>query len=131
MRTRHDFVKELIKEVPELHSLLTQHLSENDELFPHVFFGDLTRLIIDLHRKAQKENRGSDDSKFLLRKILHKLEEGMGSNDEEVQELIATSFLENLYPYDDSYESLKSLFGPSLLRELKNFERLWKKRSPF
>jgi len=124
MRTRYDFAKELVEEVPELHSLLTRHLSENDELLPHVFFGDLTRLIIDLHRKARKENQGSDDSKFLLRKILHKLEEGMGSNDEDVQELIATSFLENLYPEDDSYESLKSLFGPSLLKELKNFESL-------
>ena len=71
-----------------------KHIEDYDELLPHVFFGDLTRYVVELYKATL--DCSQDKSKWdELDTILSYLEDGISGNDEEIQELIAVSFLEN------------------------------------
>lgn len=119
MMNNQSFAEKLVSEIPALAPLLAEHKSDNEELLPHVFFGDVTRYVSDLHKDSLKGNRNAEET---LRKILSALEAGMASGVEDVQELISVSFLENLDSEDADFQELKRLFGPKLVDELKNLE---------
>ena len=84
--------------------------------------GDVTRFITNLHSEKLQGSPGSAVSADTLTRALDVLESGMRSDDEEVQELISVSFLENLEQDDPNHLNLKSLLGSSLLEELKKYE---------
>ena len=44
----------------------------------------------------------------------------MAAGDEQVKELVAVSFVENLAEHDDVLRSLSGLMGPNLKNELRN-----------
>lgn len=112
--TTDNFVSELLKQVPELRPAMDKHVSENDEILPHVFFGDVARFALQ-----EAFMRRSD----ALRRLLNDLELAMTCGNDEVQNVIAVSFLENLGPPGESFDQIRLLLGPCLSRELKNF---WK-----
>jgi hypothetical protein len=121
----HRFIDSLISQVPELRPLLDEHLRDNDQLLPHVFMGDLTRFVVDLHADAYQTTGAAEASLLqILKEILTALEAAMESGDEDVKELIAVSFLENLDPDSPNYKELKSLFGEDLLKQLAMYESI-------
>lgn len=109
----------LLQRAPELRPLLDEHIQQYDELLPHVFFGDVTRFVMD--RVRAEGGAGNHDP--VARRILGFLEDAMASSDENVQELVSVSFLENLDPSDPAYEELKAMLGPNLRRELENYRK--------
>jgi hypothetical protein len=111
------FVEMLTASVPALAPIYREHLNDQDgELLPHVLMGDFTRGILALHRDAIAGVPGAEQA---LSRALALLDEGMGSGDEPVENLVSLSFLENLERDDPAYPDLKRRFGPALMRELK------------
>lgn len=107
------FVRALLLRAPELQSVYDMHIDDCDELLPHVFFGDVTRYVVQQVHSGESENSQS------LRRILDFLEQSVASESEEVQELVSVSFLENLADHDDVVAHLKGMLGPNLSRELR------------
>jgi hypothetical protein len=87
------FVRSIVARFPGLTTLLDEHIENNfGEVLPHVFFGDVTRYVLSL----VATNDDSLSPRRELRDVLDYLEEAYTGGDEELQELIAVSFLENL-----------------------------------
>ncbi len=117
-KSTNEFVLGLIKIVADLRHIYDEHIEDYDDLLPHVFFGDLTRYVINLYEFILEipidKQKWSD-----LDKILMYLENGMSGDDENVRELIVVSFLENFDITNGSLRMLEERFGPNLKRELK------------
>jgi len=101
--TINDLVRDLVAAAPELEALLREHLVDYEELLPHVFFGDVTRWL---------EERGPAPA------VLAVLEHHIGAGDEEVQNVVAVSFLEGL-----GDEAVRAALGPRLRAELTAMQR--------
>lgn len=122
MGATHAFVHSLVALVPGLKTLYDEHISEYDELLPHVFFGDLTRHVVALWSSAGT-HPSAGPARSELQAILSDLEKGMESPDTDIQELIAVSFLENLDFSDPILNGFESQLGPQLRRELANMRK--------
>lgn len=105
------FIDNLLYSAPELRHLYDEHLNDYNGLLPHVFFGDVTRFMLKL---VQKDNI---DSRQVANRILILFESAIVEQDEDVQNLILVSFLENITPDDEGHEELVKLFGPHLKAE--------------
>jgi hypothetical protein len=93
--------------------VLEQHLADNDELLPHVLFGDVTRYALALARVGDKES---------LHRLLSDLDSALDEADDQVANLVWVSFVENASTDED--EPLRSeLRGfPHLARALSHYE---------
>jgi len=81
---------------------------EEDELLPHIFMGDLVRAVVACLNTPE----GSESVVALLAAF----EDACG-HDYEIDELIATGFVENFpFPYEDGAEML-TMLGPKLRAE--------------
>lgn len=110
-----EFVRTLAQGVPELQPLLREHEADYKELLPHVFMGDVTRFVFDLHSRAQ---RGSRETEGVLTEILVGVEKALASRDLSLRDLIVASFLENLDRSDPLFGTLRDRFGKTLLAAL-------------
>ena len=109
------FIDYLVARFPILEPLLHEHLADNfGEVLPHVFFGDLTRYVVAEFLRGEGGNAGESPT---LRQILDALEEAFARGD-EVSELIAVSFLENLPRRGESGAGILVLLGPGLRSQL-------------
>jgi hypothetical protein len=108
-------IHRLLADEPALRSLYDDHVAANDELLPHVFFGDVTRFITGSFESDAHEAR--QDS---LR-VLAILEDALGQPEPSVEDLIATSFAENLLGAS-CLPALRRVFGPRLTNELARVE---------
>jgi hypothetical protein len=108
------FVTDLAVENPAVAEVLREHLADDDgEVLPHILMDDLVRAAIVW--------LSTDDGRASVVSLLAALEHVYG-HDYEVDELIATGFVENLpYPDEDGAELL-NLLGPKLRAEY-NAER--------
>ncbi len=107
MENRDEFIKNLVTEVPELKPLYDEHLKDNfGELLPDFFFGDLTRYVV-----AQVQEGHIEDGSTVKR-ILNTLEDGLDRKD--IDELIVTSFVENLSDQEEMAARIKEIAGPNL-----------------
>jgi hypothetical protein len=96
------FCFELASEFAVVKSLLDAHLDEFGELLPHVFFGDLTRLVLtDVASRVG---------------IVTALERSF-SCDPSIQNLIAVSFIENLESRSQLDLALKDVEAPNIRNE--------------
>lgn len=111
MMNSRSFTEKLVSNIPALIPMLEEHKSDNEGLLPHVFFGDVARFVSQLHKESLKKPQGADEE---LKYILADLEAGMASGVDEVQNLIAASFLENLDWEDSDFSKLRQNFGPRL-----------------
>lgn len=108
-------VRQLVKEVPEFQSVVAEHEAFNEDLLPHVLFGDLTRWVIDLYRRARNSPNERVDSVRVLNRALSFLEERFEDVDDEAsQDLITLSFLENLGQAGPDFEGIRAQLGPAL-----------------
>ena len=93
-----DFIELLIAKFPTLEPIFNEHVSDNfGEVLPHLFFGDLTRYAISTFLKIGSLTPAEGiEADRQFRALLNDLEEAFAADVEEIQELIAVSFLENL-----------------------------------
>lgn len=112
MQDAHTFCSELAITVPELAPALNSHIKYNDDLLPHVFFGDVTRFAI--------EHTGSERSRQTLQALLVALEEGLVSNNVDIENLISVSFVENLMGEQTAIKIILRLAGPNLRKMMEN-----------
>lgn len=79
-RTSPDFVSWLVARHPDLVPVLNEHLPDNDELLPHVLFGDVTRhaLALARHGEVDELNRLLGDLDAALDVDGRRCEPGLG-----------------------------------------------------
>jgi hypothetical protein len=112
------FVRALVARFPSLAPLLEEHLTDNfGELLPHIFFGDVVRWVLTLMATARAE--GSLTAQRELREFLSHLEEVYVGGNEELQELLSVSFLENLPRPEEDGAEIRTQLGPSLTKQLR------------
>jgi hypothetical protein len=97
----------LRERIPGFAGIHDEHLRDYDEVLPHVLLGELVRFLSDEVRKYGEGGAA-------LKEAMALLEQGMGSADAKLQELVAVSFIENLDPRDESFQAIRKLFGPHL-----------------
>jgi len=110
------FIDRLVAQVPELLPTYTEHLLDNDQLLPHVLLGDVTRFVVGLCHVIEADPENSDNECQTMDAIIALMEEAIISGDQNVQELVGTSFVENLA--DNNCLCLEVHLKPALKREL-------------
>ncbi len=123
MLTHENFVPELLKAVPALLPLYDDHLRDNDELLPHVFFGEVTRFVEAEHSKFCRTAHTNDEHLRNAQNIIALLEAAIVSGDADLENLIGASFVESLDRDNPNYLHLRALFGPALRNECNHWDR--------
>ncbi len=98
------FCRQLADRFPELRPLLNEHEEFNEEMLPHLFFGDVRRFV---------EERLDEDEAAQLKPLFDFLEEAYGSGDEAVENVIAVSLLEDLW----DRPQIKPLLGSEMSKQ--------------
>lgn len=80
--TTSEFCEGLAQRFPDVADILAEHISDNDELLPHLFLADVTRYVL-----ADRRDRNP---------IVQCLDNAIASEGPEVENLIAVSFVEYL-----------------------------------
>lgn len=122
MNTIERFLVGLLDTNKVLTILYEDHLQENDELLPHVFFGDVTRYIMQLAVSSTSDHR--ENASELLR-ILRFFESSYRESDEKIKNILFVSFLENLEQSDPSYSIIKAQLGDEMKRKLDQIESFY------
>jgi hypothetical protein len=108
------FVGALVYRFEELLPLLEEHLVDQEgEVLPHLFTADLERWA------EVTVEEGAEKAMARLREVLAFLEVAYSTGCEEIEELIAVSFLEHLPRPGKPGAQLRSMVGPRLSEELK------------
>jgi hypothetical protein len=81
----------LVERIPEFAPLLEEHIEDFDEVLPHTLFGAFTRFVLDARDR-------SDDQ--LVQKCLAFLAAAMRSGDAEIENLVGSTFIEEVGPWD-------------------------------
>lgn len=104
-----EVVPHLLREVPELEQTLAEHVRNNGQMLPHVFFADVTRYV---HSELSKGRAAT------VRRILAVLESAITSDAQEARDLVGASFLENLESEPIDFAALSALAGPEMRKAL-------------
>ncbi len=120
MNSMNEYTLELINEIESLRPVYEEHIRDVDELLPHVFFIDLTEYVISIYKSIS--NNPNKDLRDELDNILKYIEKGVSEGNEDIQELIGVSFLENLGIVfcegleieDEDIRNIENEFGPCL-----------------
>ena len=102
MTTLEDLFRDLISAAPGLEAVRQEHLADNNELLPHVLFGNITRWVVE--RGPTRE----------VLDVFGVLERHITTGDEDVQEVIVLSFLYNLLGEDPGERAIRAAFSPRL-----------------
>jgi len=86
------YCEDLAKQCPDVRELLDDHINDNDELLPHVFFGDVTRWIL-----ADRPGRIQ---------VVKFLDQHISGGNSDIENLIAVSFIENLESQEELEQAL-------------------------
>ncbi|CAM4522032.1 hypothetical protein NONI108955_42100 [Nocardia ninae] len=97
------FVDELAALEPEIRPLIAEHIRDNDELLPTLLMGDIARWVAQVVQN-------SDDPRSRLAPFFLELERAWGDGRGPVSDLIAVSFVENVFDNPGIVE----LLGPNL-----------------
>ena len=97
------FCGQLTRHFPELASLLQEHIADYDEILPHVFMADVARYVLT-------EERGRVQ-------IVSHLDGSLRDQGNDIQNLIAVSFVENLATNEDLERALTGVEASALRNE--------------
>jgi hypothetical protein len=100
---------------PGLTAALVEHRADNEEILPHLFFGDVARYAVRLHQEVGISATAAPE----LAAILVLLEDRFAHGSAAEENLIAVSFLENLPDPGEPGDSLRYALGPTLTRHLR------------
>ena len=123
-RASSEFVAWLAARHPAVEGLRREHVEFNEELLPHVLFGDVTRYAAELARESAEQPRARKRLHALLADLDVALAEA-SDGDDEVATLVWVSFVENAQgvPGDDEEvlrDHLRSF--PHLSEALSHYE---------
>ncbi len=117
-------VDRLVERFGWLEPLLQEHLADNfGEVLPHLFLGDVTRHLVT--RTIQERQANPDEAAAARKEVeemLDALKQEFTAGDEEVEELITVSFLENLPRNGEPGDALRLRLGPALREQLKRID---------
>ncbi|MFF3569010.1 DUF7674 family protein [Nocardia jiangxiensis] len=99
------FIRGLGTLEPDIRPLIAEHIHDYDEILPSL-------LMADIARWTSRTARENADPAVRLDPLLTRLEQAWGDGQNAVSDLIATSFVENVY---DQPEVVR-LLGPKLTR---------------
>ncbi|WP_194835942.1 hypothetical protein [Nocardia sp. XZ_19_369] len=102
------FIRDLAGLEPEIRPLITEHVHDYDEILPTLLMGDIARWIT---RVVQE----SEDPAARLGVFFARLEDAWGDGQNPVSDLIAVSFVENVFDEPD----VVKLLGPKLSRHYR------------
>lgn len=120
--TYESFVDPMLVSVPELRPVVDEHLKDCEEILPHILMGDITRFVIDLHRRSKCEPKTTDEYEDTILRTVRFLVDLFTSSDTRLQNLVSVSFLENLDQAGRDYAEVKRRLTKPLLRELRYYE---------
>ncbi|WP_334520390.1 DUF7674 family protein [Micromonospora psammae] len=99
----------LVEVVPELRDALNEHMRDNDEILPHVFFGcDVVPFVLDAWERGRAN---------VLARCLAFLDAAMASPDPSTRELVAISFVESVGPWDPAMADFIAIWPQALAEE--------------
>jgi|688.fasta_scaffold347668_2 hypothetical protein len=101
--TTKEFCQFLVEQVPEIRTILRNHLDDFSEMLPHVFLGELTRYVL-----------ANGASKI---RIVELLEENFDRHGPEIENLISVSFVENLETEIDLENATTGISSVNLVNE--------------
>jgi hypothetical protein len=105
----------MVAKFPGMGPMFHEHVTDNfGEILPHVFFADVTRYVVSLFLQP----RDMLAPRRELQEILSFLEATFSKGDNELCELIAVSFLENLPQLGEPGSDIRQMLGPELKRQL-------------
>jgi hypothetical protein len=114
------FVASVVAAVPEAQQVVEKHLVDQEgELLLHLLMADLMRLAI-----ASFEQGDAD----LLRRLLAVIDAGLRDGDEEVENAVAVSFVENTGWWDPQMQPFIATW-PAGLRAEADEQRNWRPQS--
>jgi hypothetical protein len=106
--TYENFPERLRDQVAGFSAVYDQHVSDNDQVLPHVLLGDLVRFVEERVRAEGPESPP-------LRMVLDLMEAALGARDAKLRNLVMVSFLENVDLRDPTWSKIKLKFGPRLM----------------
>jgi hypothetical protein len=112
MSSTKRFIEGLLLTVPEISPIYIAHVDDNGSLLPHVFMGDVTRFML--------LNADIPASKNAIERLLLAVEDGLRSDDNEVSDLVAVSFVENLCGEIEAIRTIIPMLGPTTRSELRS-----------
>lgn len=119
---RSGLVDLLMERVPEAKATIQQHLDDNEhELLFHLLTADLRRLAITWFEHRHYEPLG---------RLLQVVETGLQEGDEDVENAIAVSFIEDSGWWDPTTEPFTASWPPGLQDELERQRRTVLTRPP-
>lgn len=118
-------VLRLVDAIPDLRDAYEEHVSDNDEVLPHVFFGDVARYLRQACLEYRSSRAAPPSSWQAAEDILRFMEREWVAGPEVVRELIHVSLLENLVTGEDECDELESFLGPELRAALKVIHKAW------
>ncbi len=101
--TTVEFCQTLAGKFPDIATILTEHIADNDELLPHVFLADVTRYVL-----ADGPCR---------KQVVKFLDESFASQGQDVEDLIAVSFVEYLVDSEELKTATEGVEVPQILGE--------------
>lgn len=101
--TTRAFCEGLAQQFPDVADILAEHISNNDELLPHLFLADVTRYVL-----ADGQDR---------RLIVQSLDSAFVSEGTDVENLIAVSFVEHLESTEDLMRATEGVDVPQIRAE--------------
>ena len=106
-------IERVLIDVPELRETYAQHLAEYGDPLPHVFMADVVRFVLE-----KVENH---EAQAALVRLLERLDEEIRIGSQAIQDLVGTSFAENLIGETEALRELWPLMKPALRKEVENF----------
>lgn len=108
-----ELVHLLGQQFPHVAALYKEHLESFGEVLAHVFFGDLTRFLLE-----QVTGADASDRREKVRVILEVLENAYAEGDDEMRDFLSASFLENLPKTGEAGQEIRTMLGPHLSQGL-------------
>lgn len=96
-------------DAPSLRPIFEEHVADNGEVLPHVFFG----LVTEWARDAANDPRHSDE----LDRLLAALEQGLIDGEARIVNLVEVSFVENAQPPSEFVALRERIMACPRLRE--------------
>jgi hypothetical protein len=106
----------LLRAVPEFRAETDEHVADYGEVLLHVLFGALTRFVLEANEERDVG---------VVERTLEFLEQAWVDGDEEVRNLVAVSFVENVQPWDPSRRRFIESWPPGLRAEAER-QRNWR-----
>lgn len=107
----------LLNAVPEFRPVYEEHVRDNDVVLDHLLFGDVRRFTLHAYERGETE---------VVERVLTVLDRLMAEGDEETQDLVAVSFIEDIEYGDPRADAGFIARWGAHLREERERQRRWR-----